>query len=404
MTAATQSITPGQPTLAQEPPRVTILVPCLNERLVIGEFVDWCRQGLTAAKVSGEVLIIDSSTDDSPAIAEEHGATVIRVPKRGLGQAYIDALPRVRGKYVILGDCDLTYDFRELSPFLEKLNEGYEYVMGTRMHGTIEPGAMPPLHRYFGTPVTTAMLNWICRSQFSDIHCGMRAMTVEALRRIDLQSAGWEYASEMVLKAARLHLKCCEVPIRFYRDREGRTSHHRRSGWTSPWRAGWVNLKAMFVFAPDRLLLRPAVAALALGLILVCSLSIGPYHIGPIGFDLHWMLLGVTLATVGYSGVNLALLSRAYYAFEPNWRRRALRWYSYNRGMFVGLLLIAVGLAANGVLCYNWMSHGLHLLQIQYPAVFGLLLIILGCQTIAHMLIVQMVLFSHRGADDGGRE
>ena len=397
MTAATQTITPAQPTLAQDQPLVTILVPCLNERLVIGEFVDWCRQGLSAANVSGEVLIIDSSTDDSPAIAEEHGATVIRVPKRGLGQAYIDALPRVRGKYVILGDCDLTYDFRDLVPFLQKLNEGYEFVLGTRMHGTIEPGAMPPLHRYFGTPVTTFLLNRICHARFSDIHCGMRAMTTEALRRIDLQSSGWEYASEMVLKAARLHQKCCEVPIRFYRDREGRTSHHRRSGWLSPWRAGWVNLKAMFVFAPDRLILGPAVIALALGLILACSLSAGPYTIGPIGFDLHWMLLGVTLATVGYSGTNLALLSRAYYAFEPHWRKRVLRWYSYNRGMTIGLLLIALGFAANCALCYRWIHHGLHLSQIQYPAVFGLLLIILGWQTIAHMLILQMVMFSHPG-------
>jgi glycosyltransferase involved in cell wall biosynthesis len=378
-------------------PVVTILVPCLNERLVIGEFVDWCMAGLASAGVSGEVLIIDSSTDDSPSIAQAHGAAVISVPKRGLGQAYIDALPKVRGRYVILGDCDLTYDFREIRPFVDKLNEGYEFVMGTRMRGTIEAGAMPPLHRYFGTPVTTMLLNALYGTHFSDIHCGMRAMTTDAFRRIDLQSSGWEYASEMVLKAARLGLKCGEIPIHFYRDREGRTSHHKRSGWLSPWRAGWVNLKAMFLFAPDALLLKPAIAALVIGLILACSLCSGPKHIGPVGFDLHWMLLGVTLSTVGYSAFHLALLSRAYYGFDLQWRQRVLNWFSYNRGMTLGLCLMSIGVLANFVLVYRWWAHGLHLYQIQYPAVFGLLLIVLGWQTITHTLILHMVMYCHRG-------
>jgi glycosyltransferase involved in cell wall biosynthesis len=401
MSVASQTVEKSQAATAEGRPLVTILVPCLNERVVIGEFVDWCKAGLSAANVSGEVLIIDSSTDDSPAIAQAHGATVVSVPKRGLGQAYIDALPRVNGKYVILGDCDLTYDFRELKPFVEKLNEGYEFVIGTRMRGTIEPGAMPPLHRYFGTPVTTIMLNSLYGTHFSDIHCGMRALTTEALRRIDLQSRGWEYASEMVLKAARLRLKSCEIPIHFYRDREGRMSHHRRSGWLSPWRAGWVNLKAMLVFAPDALLLKPAIAALTMGMILVIALCSGPKQIGPIGFDLHWMLLGVTLSTVGYSALHLAFLSRAYYGFDPRWRRRVLNWFSYNNGMAFGLGLIVIGVIANLVLCYRWWAHGLHLQQIQYPAVFGLLLIVLGWQTITHTLILHMVMFSRRGRETG---
>ncbi|HUB25879.1 MAG TPA: glycosyltransferase family 2 protein [Tepidisphaeraceae bacterium] len=401
MSVASQTIAQDRVAPRNENPLVSILVPCLNERLVIGEFVDWCMAGLAAAGVSGEVLIVDSSTDDSPTIATAHGATVLSVPKRGLGQAYIDALPRVRGRYVILGDCDLTYDFRELKPFVEKLNEGFEFVMGTRMRGTIEAGAMPPLHRYFGTPVTTMMLNALYGTHFSDIHCGMRAMTADALRRIDLQSAGWEYASEMVLKAARLGLKCGEIPIHFYRDREGRTSHHKRSGWLSPWRAGWVNLKAMFLFAPDALLLKPAIFALVVGMILACTLCTGPKTIGPLGFDLHWMLLGVTLSTVGYSALHLALLSRAYYGFDLRWRQRVLNWFSYNRGMTLGLCLMFIGVLANLVLVYRWWRHGLHLYEIQYQAVFGLLLIVLGWQTITHTLILHMVMFCRPGRRGG---
>jgi glycosyltransferase involved in cell wall biosynthesis len=384
-------------------PVVTILVPSLNEQLVIGEFVDWCNQGLQTAGVSGEILIVDSSTDQTPDIARAHGAEVLQVPKRGLGQAYIDALPHVRGKFVILGDCDLTYDFRRIKPFVDKLSEGYEFVMGTRLRGRIEPGAMPGLHRYFGTPATTALLNLIYGTHFSDIHCGMRALSAEALRRIDLQSSGWEYASEMVLKAARLGLKSCEIPIDFYRDRAGRLSHHKRSGWLSPWQAGWVNLKAMFVFAPDALLLKPALAALAAGLVLTISLIGGPFSIGPIGFDLHWMLLGVTLATVGYSALHLALLAKAYYAWRPAWRRRVLFWFDYNRGFLAGAVLIAVGLAANLRLIVQWWSNRLRLPGISYPAVFGLLLIVLGFQTIMHTLILHMVLFVRRGGESDGR-
>jgi glycosyltransferase involved in cell wall biosynthesis len=381
-------------------PLVTILVPCLNERLVIGEFVDWCIQGLQSAGAAGEVLIVDSSTDDSPEIARARGAIVLQVPKRGLGQAYIDALPHVRGRYVILGDCDLTYDFRRLKPFLDKLSEGNEFVMGTRMKGHIEPGAMPALHRYFGTPLTTFILNRIYGTHFSDIHCGMRGLTTAALRRIDLQSTGWEYASEMVLKAARLGLPSCEIPIDFYKDRAGRVSHHKRSGWLSPWQAGWVNLKAMFVFAPDALLLKPAVAALAIGLLLAFLLRNGPMNIMGVGFDLHWMLLGMTLATVGYSALHLALLSRAYYAYRPRWRSSVLQWFGYNRGMSLGLLLIAAGLAANVRLLFHWWANHLRLEQISYPAVLGLLLIILGMQTITHTLILHMILFSRRGVQE----
>src|SRR5262249_33430203 len=154
------------------------------------------------------------------------------------------------GKYVIMGDCDLTYDFREIKPFIEKLEQGCHFVMGSRFTGYIEPGAMPKLHRYLGTPLTTWILNVIYGTRYSDIHCRMRAMTREALMQITLESQSWEYASEMVLKAARLKLRIAEVPIRFYKDREGRLSHLKRTGWRAPWIAGWINLKAMFLYAP----------------------------------------------------------------------------------------------------------------------------------------------------------
>ena len=138
-----------------------------------------------------------------------------------------------------------------LTPFVERLREGYEYVMGSRWIGSIEPGAMPWLHQYFGTPLTTGILNRLYSSKFTDIHCGMRGITFDSLVRMDLQSESWEYASEMVLKSVHMELRTAEVPVTFLKDREGRLSHHKRSGWFSPWQAAWINLRAMFVYGSD---------------------------------------------------------------------------------------------------------------------------------------------------------
>ena len=177
-----------------------------------------------------------------------------------------------------MGDCDCTYDFRELAPFVAKFRAGAEFIMGSRFRGYIEPGSMPPLHRYLGTPVTTAILNVIFGSRFSDIHCGMRGISREALMRMDLRSQSWEYASEMVLKSVHMRLRTEEVPIRFLKDREGRLSHHKRSGWFSPWQAAWINLRAMFVYGANFFLFKPGLLLLLLGLVLTRAAGDGPDH------------------------------------------------------------------------------------------------------------------------------
>src|SRR5205085_9603142 len=290
------------------PVDVSIVVPSLNEEITVGEFVDWCKEGLERAGVRGQILIIDSSTDKTPEIVLRHGGEVLRTPKRGLGRAYIDAAKYIRGHWIIMGDADLTYDFRELSPFVEAFRKDAEFVMGSRFRGSIEDGAMPGLHRYFGTPLTTWILNCIYRSRYSDIHCGMRGLTRDALAKIDLKSQSWEYASEMVLKAARLGLRIEEVPVKFYKDREGRLSHHRRMGWLSPWIAGWLNLKVMLVYSPDSFLLVPGALLLGIGLLLSLALGFGPLSLFGIGFNLYWMLLGVTCATLGYSCIQIGII------------------------------------------------------------------------------------------------
>jgi glycosyltransferase involved in cell wall biosynthesis len=383
---------PGQEGAGRRPTGfVSIVVPCLNEEVTIGEFVEWCWEGLRRAGAEGEVIIVDSSTDRSPEIAEARGARVVRVPSHGLGQAYIDAIPHIRGEYVIMGDCDLTYDFRELEGFLTALDDGAEFVMGTRFRGYIEAGAMPALHRWFGTPATTWILNRLYRQHFSDIHCGMRAMTLEALRRIDIQSSGWAYASEMVLKAVKLRLRTAEVPVRFYRDREGRTSHHKRAGWWSPWKAGWDNLKVMFLYAPEALLLAPGLVLLVPGLALSAALIGGPIDVGSFSLSLNWSLLGLTASTVGYTLVWLAVLARVHHDLDPAYTDRKLRRWSFDRGALLAFALAGAGVVLNAILVVTWISQGFALDEIYHPVVFGLLLIVLGFQTFAFTLLLQIV-------------
>jgi hypothetical protein len=372
------------------PVDVSIVVPSLNEEITVGEFVDWCRQGLESAGVRGQILIVDSSTDKTPDIALAHGGEVLRTPKRGLGRAYIDASSYIRGQWIIMGDADLTYDFRELSPFVEAFRKGAEFVMGSRFRGSIERGAMPGLHRYFGTPLTTWILNRIYGSRYSDIHCGMRGLTRSALDRIDLKSQSWEYASEMVLKAARLKLVTAEVPVKFYKDREGRFSHHRRMGWLSPWIAGWLNLKVMLVYTPDSFLLRPGIVLAAIGVLMSCALAKGPVTIGGVGFSLYWLLFGVTSVTLGYSSIQIGVLARVMHGLRPKSLKRLRQILSYDRGMLLSAGCVLVGIVLLSTLVYHYLNSEFKLFEISHPAIFGLLLIIVGFQTFCFTLLLEM--------------
>lgn len=369
---------------------LSIVIPSLNEELTIGEFVDWCLEGLAEAGVRGQILIVDSSTDKTGEIALARGAEVLRTPPRGLGRAYIDAIPYIRGKWIVMGDADLTYDFRRLAPFVAEFRKGAEFVMGSRFRGSIEAGSMPGLHRYFGTPLTTWLLNRIYHSHYSDIHCGMRGLTKEALTKINLRSQSWEYASEMVLKAARLGLATSEVPVKFYKDRAGRVSHHKRMGWLSPWIAGWLNLKAMLVYTPDSFLLKPGMIIMALGLVLSFSLVNGPFRVGSIVFSLYWMLLGVTLTTLGYSCIQIGVLSRMMHGLRPGIVGPVQRLLGYDRGMILAAISTFAGLCLTAILVWRYVQQGLKLESLSYSAILGLLLIILGFQTFGFTLLMEM--------------
>lgn len=376
-------------------PELSIVIPAMNEEAVMGLFIEWCHEGIRKAGIEAEILIVDSSTDASPLIALESGARVLKTPKRGLGQAYRDAIPVIRGRYILMGDADCTYDFREILPFVEQFRAGYEFILGSRFAGSIQDGAMPALHRYFGTPLTTWILNTIYGSDFSDIHCGMRGITLDALKRIRLHSRSWEYASEMVIKSVRVGLRRVEVPVHFYKDRDGRESHHRRMGWFSPWHAGWINLRAMLIYGADFFVMKPGTALLVLGLLATLMLSGGPLHVGSVTLSLNSQVLAMVAALGGMQGVMSGAIAQIL--FEPT-GAAARRWLGrlpYTRTMITAGLVFSVGV----LLCLNFvrafseagytvtdgMVHENHL------AVLGLTMITLSFTAFVGTLLIHAV-------------
>lgn len=376
----------------ERPPLVSIVIPALNEEITISEFVSWCHDGLAKAEIPGEILIVDSGTDRTTELALAGGARVLRTPKRGLGRAYIDALPHIRGEWVVMGDADCTYDFRDLTDFVRKFEAGYEFVMGSRWKGSIEDGAMPWLHQHLGTPVTTKVLNVLFRSRFSDIHCGMRGITRDALHRMDLRSQSWEYASEMVIKSVHMGLRTAEVAVHFLKDREGRTSHHLRAGWWSPYQAAWINLRAMFVHGADAFTFVPGLVLAAAGLLLTVPLTFGPRQLGGVTFSLYWMLAGLTLTVVGLQSFFLGCIARILYDYSGRARRRWTRTFRYTRSVVASGALAAAGAALVTPLVGDYLGNGLRLPDpadtSNHMAITGILALIVAFTTFSNTLLI----------------
>src|SRR5262249_2460237 len=273
---------------------VSVVMPCLNEALTVGRCVAKAVAALQKMGVRGEVLVADNgSSDGSPAIAKEHGAWVVHVEPRGDGRALQAGIAGARGRYIIMGDADESYDFSDLYPFVERLRAGDELVMGNRFRGGIRPGAMPWLHRYIGNPILTGILNLFFHSPIRDAHCGLRAFRNEAYNRLNPRAPGMELASEMVVRACLHGQKISEVPVVLHPDGRDRPPHLRS------FRDGWRHLRFLLLMCPRWLYLIPALFLLILGLGVMFLLTPGPRVIGGVGFDVHTLLLGSLCAILG---------------------------------------------------------------------------------------------------------
>ncbi|NQU60200.1 MAG: glycosyltransferase family 2 protein [Rhodospirillales bacterium] len=376
-------------------PEVSIVIPAMNEEPVMAEFMDWCREGIEKAGVAAEILIVDSSTDRTLDIALEKGARVLKTPARGLGRAYQDAIPHIRGLYVICGDADCTYDFREIQPFVERFREGFEYIMGSRFRGSIEKGAMPGLHRYFGTPLTIFLLNLIYGTKFSDIHCGMRGVTLDALKAMQLRSQSWEYASEMVVKSVRMKLKTVEVPVHFFKDRHGRESHHKRIGWFSPWHAGWINLRAMLIYGADFFVMKPGAVFLSLGLLIILGLTFGPRTVAGVTLSLNAMMLGATLSLIGLQCMFLGCMAETLYDPTGEAKRKWLKVFPYTRTMVVSGVLFLAGWGLGYKFLKAFIGVGFTAIDtnitINHMAVTGMVAVMLSFVTFVSTLLLHAI-------------
>lgn len=323
---------------------LTIVMPCLNEAETLAICIDKAMDYLRRSGVSGEVLIADNGSDDgSQEIARSHGARVVDIEGRGYGAALGGGIRAARGRYVIMGDSDDSYDFSNLDKFVDKLREGYELVMGNRFDGGIEPGAMPPLHKYLGNPVLTAIGRLFYWSTVRDFHCGLRGFDKAAIGRLDLQSTGMEFASEMVVKATLMELKIAEVPTTLSQDGRSRPPHLRS------WHDGWRHLKLLLMYAPRSLFLYPSIFLVLFGGGVMAAILPGPLAIGSVIFDVHTMLVAMAALLVGSQILGFFLIAKQFAINEkllpegPNFRRYR-KIVSLERAVSTGAVLFVFGL------------------------------------------------------------
>lgn len=286
---------------------LTILMPCLNEAETLAICIQKAKKFLSESGIDGEVLISDNgSTDGSQEIAESEGARVVHAPVRGYGGALITGCAEAKGKYVIMGDADDSYDFLHLMPFVEKLREGYDLVMGNRFAGGIEKGAMPWSHRYIGNPVLSFIGRTFFHSKIKDFHCGLRGYNRESMLALNLQTSGMEYASEMVVKAELNGLKIAEVPTTLKKDGRSRPPHLKSM------RDGWRHLKFLLMYSPNWLLLFPGLAFLTLGIIIGAVLIVNRITINRINFSIHTLLYCACSVIIGFSILQMYLIVKVY--------------------------------------------------------------------------------------------
>lgn len=355
--------------------RVSVVIPCLNEAENIEQCIVAARRALDDNGITGEVVVADNASEDGSAeLAEAAGARVVREPRRGYGSAYLAGFAAARGDYIVMGDADLTYDFNEIPRFLGELEDGADMVIGDRMKN-IHPGAMPWLHQYIGNPLLSGFLNLLFRTGISDAHCGMRAVRRDKLPQLDLRTTGMEFASEMVIRAAKEKLDIRQFPIEY----------HPRGGESklSSFRDGWRHLRFLLVHSPTHLFILPGAVMALLGA-LVALTVIAQINIFGREWDLHALIAGALLMIVGTQVVALGLCAHAYGTYFMNekdpWFDRMRRRFRLEHGLLLGGGIAAAGLIAAVVIVIEWINRGFGSLGEERLAVLAMTLVIVGIQ------------------------
>jgi hypothetical protein len=364
---------------------LSVVMPCLDEAETLATCIQKAQAALREHAIAGEIVIADNgSTDGSREIAAGLGARVVQVETRGYGAALMGGIQAAKGRFVIMADADDSYDFTKLMPFLSKLRDGFDLVIGNRFLGGILPGAMPPLHRYLGNPVLTGIGRLFFNSSCGDFHCGMRGFRREPLLALDLQTTGMEFASEMVVKATLLGMRVTEVPTTLSPDGRSRPPHLRS------WRDGWRHLRFLMLFSPRWLFLYPGALLILIGLATGAWILPAQRTIGGVAFNVHTLLYASAAILIGFQSIAFAVFAKAFAINEgllpddPRFTRLAttitLEW-----GLAVGFTLIAAGLAGTLWAVSDWGAASFgeldpsQVLRIIIPSTLALAL---GCQTV----------------------
>jgi hypothetical protein len=336
------------------------------------------------------VVADNGSSDGSIEIAQEHGARVVQVDAKGYGSALRGGFEAARGRFIIMGDADGSYDFSDVPRFVAKWREGYDLVMGNRLKGEIKPGAMPWHHRYIGTPVMSALANLFFAPGIGDINCGMRGFTKDLYEQLGLRTTGMEFASEFVVKAAKLGARVAEIPVTLWTDKRGRPPHLRS------FRDGWRHLRFMLLYAPDWLFILPGALLFLLGVGLVFWLLRGPRHLGRVELDMHTMLFGMTFALTGAQIVSIGLFAKVYSFTErfshgqpslESWLRRV----TLEQGLITGGVLTLVGASGAFWVLWEWVAGGFGNIHRVRAVIFFSLWFMLGVQTIFSSFFLSML-------------
>lgn len=354
---------------------VSVVIPCLNEEENITQCVQAALRALAEAQLRGEVIVVDNASEDRSAkLALAAGATVVSEPRRGYGSAYLAGFASATGIYIVMADADLTYDFADIPRFIDRLEQGFDLVMGDRMDN-IKPDAMPWLHQYVGNPLLSGFLNLLFRTGVRDAHCGMRAFRRSALPKLELRTAGMEFASEMVIRAARANLPIDQIPIEY----------HPRGGESklSTFRDGWRHLRFLLAHSPTYLFVLPGLIMLVLGLLLSGMVLAGTTVLGR-HWEIHAMIGASLLEIVGVQVVGLGLCARAYasyfMSYADRWFDQARARFRLEHGLVLGLTVGAAGAAMCVVVIVRWINHGFGALGEERLALSGATLVIVGVQ------------------------
>jgi hypothetical protein len=377
MTSTVEQITPILPvgTEHQHAPVVSVVIPCLNEAENIESCVTAALAALRNMGVDGEVVVADNnSEDDSARLAKQAGARVVVERRRGYGSAYLAGFAASTGRYIVMADADLTYDFNEIPRFVSALEGGAEMVIGDRMDN-IQPGAMPWLHRYVGNPILTGLLNLFFRTGVKDAHCGMRALRRDVLARLDLRTTGMEFASEMVIRASKEKLTIAEFPIEY----------HPRGGESklASFRDGWRHLRFLLVHSPTHLFILPGAVLAGVGTLIVVLVGGGLDVLGR-SWGTHALIGGALLMIVGTQVVGLGLCAHAYGTYfmgeRDPWFDRMRARLRLEHGLLLGGTFMLVGAVMGGIILATWISHGFGSLADERMAIVGASLMIVGIQ------------------------